>query len=265
MTPERPFMHPTHPARRALAAALPLWALLAGACDPGSTSTASSMNPSGSSQSNSSVPPRPTHSSTVALTHDDRRAVVVNQETNTLAVLEVRDAQGVDVGNLIAEIAVGPEPRSVALTPDDKLALVTSALQGSLSFVALDGPSANSIVKTIRVGTEPRGVAVTPNGTRAFVANHTDGTVSVIDVASRAVVDTIHLAGNPSAVAVSDDGDDDDSDETVYVTQFFAELIPGGHGEGFDDGKRGVVWSFAASGLTPPSKITLSPLANVGF
>ena len=79
---------------------------------------------------------------------------------------------------------------------------------------------------TIPVGTEPRGCALTPNGTLLYVANHTEGTVSIIDTASRTVVGTVHVGRNPTALAITNDGDGDDADETVFVTQIFAELDP---------------------------------------
>ena len=63
-----------------------------------------------------------------------------------------------------------------------------------------------------------------------------------------------------------------DADETVFVTQIFAELDPdfvdpfGVGGEMRDLGKRGVVHAFPAGNANPPiAKITLSPIAESGF
>src|SRR5439155_12112870 len=53
----------------------------------------------------------PTHSSTLAITTDDRRLVVVNREANSVSVIEVRDANGGDVANKLAELEVEQEPR----------------------------------------------------------------------------------------------------------------------------------------------------------
>jgi hypothetical protein len=69
----------------------------------------------------------------------------------------------------------------------------------------------------------------------------------------------------PTAVAITNDGDADDQDERGFVSQFFAELIPGGPGEGFDTGKQGVVNAFTVANPSAVTRITLSPLANVGF
>lgn len=208
----------------------------------------------------------PTRSSSIAITSDDRFVVTANRETNTATILEVRNASGADVGNIVAELGVGIEPRFVAISPGDNEAYVSNAVSGTISVIALKGANAFRVVDEIAVGTEPRGIAVTPNGSRLYVANHTEGTVSVVSVATRAIIDTVDVGGRPAAIAITNDGDDVDTDETVFVTDFFAELIDGGPGEAFDDGKQGVVHSFAVGDPGGSlSKITLAPLANSGF
>lgn len=205
------------------------------------------------------------HSSTIALTSDDRNVAVANRETNTLSLIEVRSANGADGSTKIAEIPVGLDPRAVALSPDDSEAYVTNGVSGTVSVVALKGISAFREVAQIPVGTEPRGCAVTPNGTRLFVANHTQGTVSVIDTKSRQVVGTVNVGGNPWAIAITNDGDGDDADETVFVTRYFADVISGGPGEGFDNGKQAIVTAFSVGNVGSTKNITLSPLADSGF
>ncbi len=207
----------------------------------------------------------PSRSTTIAITSDNRRVVVANRETNSVAIIEVRDQNGRDTANKLAEIAVGEEPRYVSISPDDQEAYVTNGLSGTVSIIALDGPEAFTVVAEIPVGNEPRGCALTPNGTQLYVANHTDGTVSVIDVASQTVLNTITLGGNPQAIAITNDNDADDTDERVFVTQFFAELIPDGPGEAFDDGKQGIVHTFTVANPNAVTRIFLSPLANSGF
>jgi YVTN family beta-propeller protein len=206
----------------------------------------------------------PTHSTTIALTAKDKLLLVVNRETNTLSVLLVRGKKGADASAKLAEIPVGVDPRCVAVDPGGKFAWVTNAVSGTVSVVSLAGKTRFSLVAEIPVGTEPRGCALTPNGTRLFVANFTGGTVSVIDTAARAVVQTVPVDGRPFAVAITNDNDKKDDDETVFVTQFFSELIAGKE-EPFDDARQGVVWAFPSGALNPIAKITLSPLATSGF
>lgn len=206
----------------------------------------------------------PTRSSTLALTSDGRRLVVVNRPVDTVSIIEVRDAHGADTNQLIEEVHVGHEPRQVAISPNDAEAFVTNTASGTVSVIELSGPNAFR-TSSINVGTEPRGCALTPNGTRLYVANHTAGTVSVIDTSTLNIIGTVNVGGNPTAVAITNDGDTDDTDETVFVTQFYAELIPGGPGEVFDNGKQGVVFAFQVGNPGSPVKITLAPVANVGF
>jgi YVTN family beta-propeller protein len=120
------------------------------------------------------------------------------------------------------------------------------------------------VIATIPVGLEPRACALTPSGDQLFVANYVSGTVSVINPVTRAVTKTMVLGGNPSAIAISDA-----TTPRVFVTRFFAQLIPNGLGEGFDNGKWAVVQSFNVPTATvpnPPIATTfLSPLADSGF
>jgi len=205
----------------------------------------------------------PTRSSTVRLTKNDKLLLAVNRESNSLAVLQVRK-RNQDAFTLLAEIAVGTDPRFVAVDPAGRAAFVTNAASGTVSVVSLVGDNRFSVIATIPVGNEPRGCTVTPNGTRLFVANYSDGTVSVINTASRSVVQTVNVGGHPFAVAITNDRDKDDADETVFVTDFFSELIPGKQ-QPFDDARQGVVHAFSSGSLGPVSKITLSPLAVAGF
>jgi YVTN family beta-propeller protein len=210
-------------------------------------------------------------STTVLLTGDDARLLVVNRESNSLAILRVRGLKGAtitDATEKIAEVTVGLEPRCVTLDPKERQAYVTNGISGTVSVVELTGPNAFTVTGEIQGLTEPRGCALSPSGKFLYVANHTAGTVSIIDTTTRTIVNTETVGGNPMAIAVTNDGDADDNDETVFVTQFFAELIPGGPGEGRDLGKRGVVKFFTGPFTAPNPEtetINLSPLANSGF
>jgi YVTN family beta-propeller protein len=212
----------------------------------------------------------PSHSTTIALTSDEQRLVVVNREANSVSIIRVKNAQGNDVANKIAEIGVGEEPRCVAIHPNDDEAYVTNGISGTVSVIRL---GQRRVVATIPVGTEPRGCALTPKGTLLYVANHTAGTVSIINTSSRTVVGTVNVGRNPTAIAITNNGNGNDADETVFVTQIFAEPNPAfvdpvfdGNGENRDLGKQGVVQAFPAGNANPPiTKITLSPIANSGF
>ena len=78
-------------------------------------------------------------------------------------------------------------------------------------------------------GHRAAGCALTPNGNLLYVANHTEGTVSIFftgNPLNPIPVGAVQVGRNPTAIAITNDGDDDDADETVFVTQIFAELNP---------------------------------------
>jgi YVTN family beta-propeller protein len=207
-------------------------------------------------------------SSSIALTRDDRRAVVVNRQKSTVSVIRVRDQNGNDVSELLAEVPVGKEPRCVALSPDDTRAYVTSAVDGTLTVIDLTAAAPQATGAPVPVGFEPRGIAVTPNGTFAFIANHTVGEVTIVRLSTLEVVRSIKTGGNPYAIAITNDGDRNDRDERVFVTRLFGELIDPSRPDGFDDAKQGVVDSFrvgeAVDGTAQPAQLFLKPMTS-GF
>jgi len=230
------------------------------------------VGPSAAQQSGISSRPW-SRSTTIALTADETRLVVVNREANSVSIIQVKDASGNDVSNKLAEIAVGQEPRCVTIHPTDRAAYVTNGVSGTVSVIDL---VLGREVTQIPVGTEPRGCALTPDGSLLYVANHTEGTVSILVIPSGSplnpVLDgAVQVGGRPWAVAISDPGTGNTS--TVFVTQLIAELNPdfkdpvfNGNGEARDLGKQGVVQAFPAGNATPPiTKITLKPLADSGF
>jgi YVTN family beta-propeller protein len=147
----------------------------------------------------------PTRSTTNTLTSDEQRIVVVNREVNSVSIIKVKNANGKDVSNKIAEIPVGEEPRCVAIHPSDRAAYVTNAISGTISVVNLNQ---HTVVSELVVGTEPRGCALTADGSFLYVANHTEGTVSIIDTSRplRPVVSStkVQLGGRPWAIAITD-------------------------------------------------------------
>jgi len=222
-------------------------------------------------RANQSTTGSATRSTTIALTSDETRVVVVNREANSVSIIQVKDANGNDVATKLAELGVGEEPRCVAVHPTDLAAYVTNGISGTVSVVDL---VQRRVAATIKVGTEPRGCALTPDGSLLYVANHTEGTVSILVTSNplNPILDgAVQVGGRPTAIAITDRGPGDIT--TVFVTEIFAELNPDfkdpnfdGNGEARDLGKQGVVHAFPAGNSNPPiSKITLKPLADSGF
>jgi len=200
-----------------------------------------------------------TQSGPIALSPDDRFAWVVNPDANTVTLLEV----GNDLNRKVAELRVGSEPRNVAVSPDGKRVLVSNSGSGTVSVIRAS-KSHPRVERTVRVGTEPYGIAFTPNGHKAYVANARSRSVSVLNDEGE-VEETIDNAGvEPRGVAITNDGDGKDTDETVVVTQFLAFDRPGVL-VGRDDYKDARVTLISTRRDKVIGEVTLNPLADVGF
>jgi YVTN family beta-propeller protein len=205
----------------------------------------------------------PTSSQPLALTADDAFLAVANPDNNTVSVFDVRN----DANQKLAEVPVQVEPNGVAFLPDGTKLYVANTVSGTVSVVRTN--IANGIILRPRVhipvGTEPYGLALTPNGTKLYVSNARSNSISVIDTATDAVIKTITNVGpEPRGLAITNDGDDDDNDETVYVTQFLSLPIAG-KVDGQDDAKAGHVTVLSTLTDAVVTDVTLNPIANTGF
>jgi len=110
-----------------------------------------------------------------------------------------------------------PDPMDVAVSPDGRIAIVTSGGSDKIALVDVPklletltsksdadraevlpnhlGTSNEYVVERISVGANPRGVEFSPDGRFAYVACALDDSIAVIDVASRAVARRIRIGG----------------------------------------------------------------------
>lgn len=208
-----------------------------------------------SAQSN---PSGPTNSSPIAVSPNDQLVWVANPDNDSVSVINVQN----DANQKIAEIPAGNEPQNVAITPDGQTVYVSNTVSGTVSVI---NAASRQIVRTILAGTEPYGIALTPNGRKLYVANARSNDVSVIDTATNRVIKTITGVGvEPRGIAITSDGDADDNDEKVYVTQFLAVDRPNTI-IGSDDYKEGRVTVLSTASDSVIKQVVLNPIANVGF
>src|SRR5262245_8184584 len=208
----------------------------------------------------------PTQSSPIAIARNGQFVVNVNPDANTITVLRPTPHKLIK----IKEIKVGREPSSVAAHSDNNRVYVANALDGTVSKVNIPG---QNVQKTIPVGVEPAALALSPNGSRLYVANSSSNNLMVIDTSSDSVIATVDLSPfgtAPRAIAVTNNGDQNDADETVFVALFFGQLRPGKTAvqETEDDQREGRVVAISAATNTvvpAPNPIRLEPLANTGF
>ena len=232
-----------------------------------------------------------TRGSAVVLSRDERVAVVANRSAGVVTVLHldpnaplerlIQKKSEVDLGE-------GSEPWAAVIGADDDTAYVISRRDQSLRRILelrraprLDGE------QIAFVGSEPTGIAITPSGERVFVANWAEGTISVVTTdpfQHRAKVDlNVSLAatgflGNqqqrlalahPRALAMTDDGDTEDGDETLYITEFFSQPLPKAFDSQdltqFDRNRQGVVYSMSVATGQLADPITIAPIEDTGF
>jgi YVTN family beta-propeller protein len=205
----------------------------------------------------------PTSSQPLGLDASGSILVVANPDNNTATLFDVQGDRHVRV----QESWTGLEPAGVAVMPDGTRAYVANTVSGSIAVMAITRGSRLSMryQSEIPVGTEPYGLALTPNGRKLYVTNSRSHTVSVIDTATNRVVKTITNVGlEPRGLAITNDNDAEDDDETIYVTQFLAVPI-NGKLDGEDDSKSGLVTVLDGKTDTIVTTAELKPLRDTGF
>ncbi len=103
----------------------------------------------------------------------------------------------------------GDASRSIAISPDGRLAVVGNNVSRNATIVDLVAGTPRSWVDT---GDRPLGVAITPDGTHAVVCNADQDTVSIIDLATDTRVANLSVPQRPVEVRISPDS------QTAYVT-----------------------------------------------
>jgi cytochrome c peroxidase len=227
----------------------------------------------------------PSHGSAVALSSDDKIAVVVNRDSGTISVFAIDyPADKAPTVTRKAEVAVGGEPWQVALHPNDDTAFVV--LKRDQKLVRIDGlRTTPTKCAEVAIGSEPTSVALTPTGATVWVTSFMDGTLQGIDSTSMQVKSTVDLnaalvgsgllggavqarpaLAHPRAMVITNNGDTVEKDESILVTEFYAQTIAPmkADGSNANSTRAGVVYKVPLSTLTP-STIQLPPLEKMGF
>ena len=202
----------------------------------------------------------PLSSQPLALSSDNSVLAVANPDNNSVTFFDVRPGKHLK----LKEVKVQTEPNSVVFTPDGKKVFVANTVSGTVSVIPVNvaartfgTPQAN-----LPVGTEPYSLAITPNGTKLYVASARSATVTIMDAVTNDIIDTLTGVGfEPRGLAITNDGDGDDLDETLYVTDFLALPLPGKL-DGADDAKRGKVTVIETATDSIVATVTLNPLAE---
>ncbi len=153
-------------------------------------------------------------------------AYVADHGTDSVSVIDTNPADTGTFDTVVANIAVGTGPQSVAVMNTGVCAtapstvFVTNYGSDSVSAIQVSNSNAGSpywqyAVTIIPVGTSPWGVATNPSSGLVYVTNSGSDSISVIDAATLGVVSTITTAGTPEGIAV-------DTATTPYATVYVA-------------------------------------------
>jgi DNA-binding beta-propeller fold protein YncE len=147
---------------------------------------------------------------------------VPNPPPDTVTIIDLRGAQPKAVTELKVPASVIGPPSSVAVAPDESIALVTAstkldpadpkktAYDDKVSVIDLQA-SPPVVTATLQAGTGASGVSINRAGTLALVANRFEGTLSIFTIRGKTVtaagkVDLQAPDSQPSAIAFSRDG-----------------------------------------------------------
>jgi YVTN family beta-propeller protein len=228
----------------------------------------------------------PSRGSAVVLSPNEKIAVAVNRDVGSISVLKVIYEEGKVTRtepSCELNLGAGSEPWQVVIAPDNETAFVV--LRRDQKVVRVRNLSTKAeIYGEVPVGSEPTSIALSPTGKTAYVPNWSNGDVSVIDTQSltagtpidlnAALVKTGYLGkvnarpalAHPRSITITNDGDQEDGDESLFVTEYFAQQVAPVQPDGLnaDVNRTGIVYQVKLQDASV-STITLSALDNIGF
>lgn len=196
----------------------------------------------------------PSKSSTVAISDDDATVAVVNQENGSVSFFATAS------NTRLSTVQTGTTPSAVVIAPDRTTAYVANRTDGTVVKVTSITGATPNVGPAVAVGSEPVGLALSPSGAKLFVAEFGENHVSMIDTATMVRSDFASNVRSPRTIAVTNNGDTNDSDETVIVPEFYGE--PQVDGEGKNDGRRGNIRLYSARDGAAQGTIQLAPFTN---
>lgn len=234
---------------------------------------------------------QPSKGGAIALSEDDSIAVAVNRDVGSVTVIGVEYPKAADGTALepkqrvIKEVLLGEgsEPFQVVIAPDGDTAYVI--LRKDQKLVKIEKlRTAPSVYGMVATGSEPTSLALSPSGRYIYVANWNDGTVieygaakleyaSTIDL-NEALVNTGYLGdvnsraalAHPRSIAITNNHDGYDDDESLYVTEYYAQQVEAelADGSNADVRKVGLVY-YVPLKSRDVRTINLKPLGDIGF
>jgi DNA-binding beta-propeller fold protein YncE len=148
--------------------------------------------------------------------------VVPNAPSDNIAILDLRASPPRVIAEVNAPVSVVGPPLSVAITPDESLALVTASARVNPADPAKQTPhnqvsvidlkaSPPKVIATLEAGRGAAGISINRQGTLALVSNMEDGTVSVFSIQGKTVtpINNVEVGGAKAGggmVGITPDG-----------------------------------------------------------
>lgn len=228
--------------------------------------------------------PTPVALAQVAVSANDNKVMLVNGVStvvqqpapDTVAIIDLKQFPPKVIAEIEAPTSVAGPPLSVAITPDESLALVTAAMKtdpndatkltpdNRLSVIDLKA-SPPAVIATIETGKGPAGLSINRQGTLALVANRAEGTISVFSINGKEVknIGTVKLGDDKagtSHVAISPDG------KTALVTRDGDSMVSvlTIDGTKVEPAKRDLTVGMRPYGMAISADGTVAVVANIG-
>lgn len=151
---------------------------------------------------------RPIASSSLALTGEGRTLIAANMLNNSISFVQVFTPTA---AQLIEEVSVGSDPRSVAITPDTRLVLAT--LRGENSLAVIDFQTRDRLTTVALGGSLPYAV-VSDRSSRALVSLQGSDEIVEVDLVSNQVTRRMPVPDSPAGLTVWGD--------FLYITHFWS-------------------------------------------
>ncbi len=202
--------------------------------------------------------------------------VIENAPPDTVTIVDLGASPPKVIGEVNAGASVVGVPQSVAVAPDESIALVTAATKkdpadpkkttddNKLAVIDLKA-SPPAVIQTVEVGLGPSGVSFSPDGKLVLVANRAGGTVSVLTVSGKTLtpagtIDFGNAKSGPSHVAFLPDGKralvTRDGDHRVSLLSIDGSKV--------EDTKKFMVGGFRPYSLAISSKGDVAVFGNQG-
>ena len=148
--------------------------------------------------------------------------VIANAPPDTVSIIDLKASPPRVIGEVAAPVSVVGPPLSIAVSPDESLAIVTASNKVDPADATKQAPnnqvtvidlkaSPPTVLARLEAGRGAAGVSINRAGTLALVSNYYDGTVTVFTIQGKTVspVGTVDVGGEKAGggmVAIAPDG-----------------------------------------------------------